>query len=44
MRNVLAWGAFVALPEYANIEGVVHMSEASHLRGARLEKVLDAAL
>jgi len=40
VRNVLAWGAFVALPDYSNIEGVVHMSEASHARGARLDQVL----
>ncbi|MBI4954477.1 MAG: S1 RNA-binding domain-containing protein [Myxococcales bacterium] len=36
VRNVLHWGAFVALPDFGNIEGVVHMSEASHDRGARL--------
>ena len=40
VRNVLNWGAFVALPEHGNIEGVVHMSEASHRRGARLGEVL----
>ncbi|MBI4706140.1 MAG: S1 RNA-binding domain-containing protein [Deltaproteobacteria bacterium] len=35
VRSVLPWGAFVALPDYGNIEGVVHMSETSHDRGAK---------
>ncbi len=39
VRNVLGWGAFVALPEYGDIEGVVHMTEASHDRGAKLSEV-----
>jgi small subunit ribosomal protein S1 len=39
VRNVLAWGAFVALPEYGDIEGVIHMSEVSHER-ARLSSLL----
>jgi small subunit ribosomal protein S1 len=42
VRNVLGWGAFVALPDHGDIEGVVHMSEASHDRGARLGSVLSA--
>jgi small subunit ribosomal protein S1 len=36
VRKVVAWGVFVALPEAGNIEGLVHMTEASHDRGARL--------
>ncbi len=36
VRNVVTWGAFLSLPEHGDIEGVVHMSEASHDRGARL--------
>jgi len=36
VRRVLNWGAFVALPEFGDVEGVVHMSEASHDRGAKL--------
>src|SRR5262245_17069202 len=37
VRKVVAWGVFVALPDAGNIEGLVHMTEASHDRGARLE-------
>ena len=41
VRNVVQWGAFVVLPdEYGNIEGVVHMSEVSHNRSARVADVL----
>lgn len=36
VRKVVAWGVFVALPEAGNVEGLVHLSEASHDRGARL--------
>lgn len=36
VRKVVAWGVFVALPEVGGAEGLVHMSEASHDRGARL--------
>ena len=39
IRTVLQWGVFVSLPEFDEIEGVIHMSEASHDRGARLEKL-----
>lgn len=39
VRTVLQWGAFVSLPEYGDVEGVVHMSEASHDRSARLDEV-----
>jgi small subunit ribosomal protein S1 len=30
VRTVVDWGAFVALPEAENLEGLVHVSEASH--------------
>ncbi|HWZ91015.1 MAG TPA: S1 RNA-binding domain-containing protein, partial [Polyangiaceae bacterium] len=30
VRTVVEWGAFVALPEAENLEGLVHSSEASH--------------
>jgi small subunit ribosomal protein S1 len=30
VRTVVEWGAFVALPEAENLEGLVHISEASH--------------
>ena len=36
VRKVVAWGVFVALPDAGGIEGLVHMTEASHDRGARL--------
>jgi small subunit ribosomal protein S1 len=36
VRKVVAWGAFIALPDAGGIEGLVHMTEASHDRGARL--------
>ncbi|RLB64799.1 MAG: 30S ribosomal protein S1 [Deltaproteobacteria bacterium] len=36
VRTVLQWGAFVALPDFADVEGVIHMTEASHNRSARL--------
>ncbi|WP_437732240.1 S1 RNA-binding domain-containing protein [Sorangium sp. So ce1335] len=36
VRKVVAWGVFVALPDAGGVEGLVHMSEASHDRGARL--------
>lgn len=40
VRNVLAWGAFVSLPDHGDVEGVIHMTEVSHDRGARLSSVL----
>ncbi|MSP25806.1 MAG: S1 RNA-binding domain-containing protein [Myxococcales bacterium] len=40
VRGVVAWGAFVTLPEHGDIEGVIHMSEVSHDRGARVSSVL----
>jgi len=30
VRTVVEWGAFVALPDAENLEGLVHASEASH--------------
>jgi small subunit ribosomal protein S1 len=39
VRTVLQWGVFVSLGEFDDIEGVIHMSEASHDRGARLESM-----
>ncbi|TKD07364.1 S1 RNA-binding domain-containing protein [Polyangium fumosum] len=36
VRKVVAWGVFVALPEAGNVEGLIHMTEASHDRSARL--------
>ena len=30
VRTVVEWGAFVALPQAENLEGLVHASEASH--------------
>ncbi len=30
VRTVVEWGAFVALPEAEHLEGLVHVSEASH--------------
>ncbi len=40
VRTVVEWGAFVALPEAANLEGLVHISEASHDPRARLDELL----
>ncbi len=40
VRGVVAWGAFATLPEYGDVEGVIHMSEVSHDRGARVSSVL----
>ncbi|MCC6553035.1 MAG: S1 RNA-binding domain-containing protein [Polyangiaceae bacterium] len=39
VRKVVAWGVFVALPDAGGVEGLVHMSEASHDRGARLTEL-----
>ena len=36
VRTVVEWGAFVALPEAESLEGLVHVSEASHDPHARL--------
>ncbi|MCA9632412.1 MAG: S1 RNA-binding domain-containing protein [Myxococcales bacterium] len=42
VRTVVEWGAFVALPEAENLEGLVHISEASHDPRARMEELLKA--
>ncbi|MGE0323207.1 MAG: S1 RNA-binding domain-containing protein [Polyangiaceae bacterium] len=42
VRTVVEWGAFVALPEAENLEGLVHISEASHDPRARMEDLLKA--
>lgn len=39
VRKVVAWGVFVALPDAGNVEGLVHLSEASHDRGARMAEL-----
>jgi ribosomal protein S1 len=36
VRTVVEWGAFVALPEAENLEGLVHQTEASHDARARM--------
>lgn len=36
VRTVVEWGAFVALPEAENLEGLVHQTEASHDSRARM--------
>lgn len=37
VRKVVQWGVFVALPDADNVEGLVHLTEASHDRGAKLQ-------
>src|SRR6185369_14443851 len=39
VRKVVQWGAFIALPDAGGVEGLVHMTEASHDRGARLSDI-----
>lgn len=36
VRTVVEWGAFVALPDAENLEGLVHISEISHDPRARI--------
>lgn len=36
VRKIVAWGVFVTLPDAGGAEGLIHMTEASHDRGARL--------
>jgi small subunit ribosomal protein S1 len=36
VRTVMQWGVFVALPESGWLEGLIHVSEASHDRSAKL--------
>jgi small subunit ribosomal protein S1 len=39
VRTVVEWGAFVALPDAENLEGLVHVSEASHDPRAKLAEL-----
>jgi small subunit ribosomal protein S1 len=39
VRSVVQYGAFVAIPAADDVEGLVHMTEASHDRGAKLAEV-----
>jgi small subunit ribosomal protein S1 len=39
VRSVVQYGAFVAIPTADDVEGLVHMTEASHDRGAKLAEV-----
>lgn len=39
VRTVVEWGIFVALPEAENLEGLVHVSEASHDPRANLAEL-----
>ena len=39
VRKVVEWGVFVSLPDANGAEGLVHMTEASHDRGARLSQL-----
>ena len=39
VRGVVPYGAFVAIPTADDVEGLVHMTEASHDRGAKLSDV-----
>jgi small subunit ribosomal protein S1 len=39
VRTVVEWGVFVALPEAENLEGLVHVSEATHDPRARLTEL-----
>ncbi|HKY35698.1 MAG TPA: S1 RNA-binding domain-containing protein [Polyangiaceae bacterium] len=40
VRTVVEWGAFVALPEAENLEGLVHVTEASHDPRTPLDEIL----
>jgi small subunit ribosomal protein S1 len=40
VRTVVEWGAFVALPQAENLEGLVHVTEASHDSRAPLNEIL----
>ncbi len=42
VRTVVEWGAFVALPAAENLEGLVHISEASHDSRQKITDVLKA--
>ena len=36
VRSIVDWGVFVAIPSANNIEGLIHVSEVSHERNAKL--------
>jgi small subunit ribosomal protein S1 len=40
VRTVVEWGAFVALPEAENLEGLVHITEASHDARAKITDLM----
>ncbi|HEY4159847.1 MAG TPA: S1 RNA-binding domain-containing protein [Polyangiaceae bacterium] len=40
VRTVVEWGAFVALPDAENLEGLVHVSEVSHDSRAPIEELV----
>jgi small subunit ribosomal protein S1 len=40
VRTVVEWGAFIALPEAENLEGLIHVSELSHNPRDRVSDVL----
>ncbi len=42
VRTVVEWGAFVALPEAENLEGLVHVSEVSHDPREKISDILKA--
>ncbi len=42
VRSVVEWGAFLSLPAAEGLEGLVHISEASHDPHARLETLFKA--
>jgi small subunit ribosomal protein S1 len=41
VRTIVEWGAFVALPEAEHLEGLVHVSEASHDPRAKLVELMN---
>jgi small subunit ribosomal protein S1 len=40
VRTIVEWGAFVALPDAENLEGLVHVSEVSHDPRVQIAEVL----
>jgi small subunit ribosomal protein S1 len=42
VRKVVGWGVFVALTDAGGVEGLVHMTEASHDRSAKLGDLFKA--
>jgi small subunit ribosomal protein S1 len=39
VRSVVAYGAFISIPSADDVEGLVHVTEASHDRGAKLHDI-----